>query len=91
MKLELPKVTLEPIDTNRLHDLLGMAWREDGSTLPPDGQTSRAERDSEPYKQHQKLAAEVVKAAERIAQDAFAAGVEYSRHNAEASQPTRDR
>jgi hypothetical protein len=82
MKLELPKVTLESSDISRLHDLLGMAWRADGSSTSPDGQTSRAERDSPIYKQYQTLAAEVLKAAEAIAQDAFAAGVQYSRQNA---------
>ena len=81
MKLELPKVTLESSDISRLHDLLGMAWRADGSSTSPDGQTSRAERDGPIYKQYQTLAAEVLKAAEVIARDAFAAGVQYSRQN----------
>jgi hypothetical protein len=81
MKLELPKVTLESSDISRLHDLLGMAWRADGSSQSPDGQTSRAERDGPIYKQYQTLAVEVMKAAELIAQDAFAAGVQYSRQN----------
>lgn len=83
MKLELPKVTIESSDISRLHDLLGMAWRSDGSSQSPDGQTSRAERDGPIYKQYQTLAAEVMKAAETIAQDAFAAGVQYSRQNRE--------
>ena len=81
MKLELPKVTLEPSDISRLHDLLGMAWRYDGSSTSPDGQTSRAERDGPIYEQYETLAAEVMKAAEVIAQDAFAAGAQYSRQN----------
>ena len=87
MKLELPKVTLESGDISRLHDLLGMAWRSDGSSTSPDGQTSRAERDGPIYKQYQTLAAEVLKAAEVIAQDAFAAGVQYSRQNAKMEAP----
>ena len=83
MKLELPKVTLESSDISRLHDLLGMAYRSNGSTLPPaDESTSRAQRDGHAYKEYQTLAAEVLKAAEVIAQDAFAAGVQYSRQNA---------
>jgi len=81
MKLELPKVTLEDRDISRLHDLLGTAWRADGSSISPDERTSRAERDGHLYKEYQVLAGGVREAAEAIAQDAFAAGVQYARQN----------
>jgi len=52
---------------SRLYDVLGAAWR--------------AKSDDRSHKDYLTLAAEVLKAAKAIAQDAFAAGVQYARQN----------
>lgn len=65
MHLQLPKVTLDSGDIGPLHSLLGAAWRVNSSVSPPAGQ-------------YQKLADDMLDAAETVAQKAFAMGVEYA-------------
>lgn len=82
MKLELPKVTLEPQDLSHLHSLLGEAYRAHPAGLPDaDELVSRAQREGAVYTHYQTLADETSSAAQRIAQIAFEAGVQYAKLN----------
>lgn len=82
MKLELPKVALEPTDTSPLQRLLCEAFRavNVGGVVPPTDspQPSRADRESETWAHYQTLSAELQSAAEKLAQAAFVQGIAYA-------------
>ncbi len=69
MKIEIPKILLEPSDISRLHNLLGMAWRDDGA--------EHSNTEDSPNKRYALLANETGKAATEIAQLAFETGMKY--------------
>ena len=80
MRLRTPEVVLEQVDLSPLLDLLGEAFRADGSMIPKpdDSPPPRAFRDSPPWQHYVEMCKKLETVSQKLAQDAFNAGVAFA-------------